>query len=620
MDKDVVAVLTLGAGEDGRGAILADGSGPPSLGALSEGALERVAAGLETRLRPSPGILTAAALVRLSQGEEEGALLLEEAALQGPGMTDIVHHLWRLRGLSEGGASPLTLLLDLRSPPLSSLPWELLGARPPASSPLGGGRIARLQAAPLGRMAPLEGPLEVCLWSPDGEDPTCARVETALQQLLAPHPAVRFQRQGGTLQEVLASASPGFRRLIHVVAHGKRAWGRVELSLGEGASVGPEDAAGSLGGAHSSLLAVLLDVCSGSAGDLSTHHTVAGRLVSSGVPFCLGPRSTWGTQASQVFSASFYRVLLAGGSLLAAVDEGRRGLRALGVGHPDSRFWNPIAAVSDRRVVSMTLNDSVPDAFLVWPRPSPDAIALLRRASPWAEASGFWGVEHLCAALARFDALPGPLALAQPVLGQIPLRLAPLTRASPSPPWTVPPRQTPRMVLLGGALSEGFTVGDLCREVIRLPWVRDQFPDRTLAQALLTAPHGDSTLAFSYFSAEVALPPPPTEGVDLEVLGGPEDGRVLNLYRPGQALGRRDPKEGAGGEPCLYQDSPLTDPTVSRRHLLYRGGGILEALGSSRRLRGEEAPQPVRGEFPVQPGDRLLLGRGTVLEVRGVGR
>ena len=91
----------------------------------------------------------------------------------------------------------------------------------------------------------------------------------------------------------------------------------------------------------------------------------------------------------------------------------------------------------------------------------------------------------------------------------------------------------------------------------------------------------------------------------LEVVLGPEDGRVLVLA-PDQTLGRA----GGGADHALYADR-ASDRRLSRTHLRWLGDGEIELLGPARL--GEER---VEGRVQLRVGDRLALTPATVLWAR----
>lgn len=100
---------------------------------------------------------------------------------------------------------------------------------------------------------------------------------------------------------------------------------------------------------------------------------------------------------------------------------------------------------------------------------------------------------------------------------------------------------------------------------------------------------------------------------NLVVLGGPEDGRLLNPT-PQAIIGRA----GGTAQIELYRHTRLTDRKMSRAHVRWEGAGRLFALQrvwirSARSL----ASAPVIGECELSIGDELAFSEGT--RVIGVG-
>lgn len=104
--------------------------------------------------------------------------------------------------------------------------------------------------------------------------------------------------------------------------------------------------------------------------------------------------------------------------------------------------------------------------------------------------------------------------------------------------------------------------------------------------------------------------PRPATG-ELEVLFGPEDGRVLTLT-PGQTLGRyaRD-----AADVCLYDDTCTVDPTVSRHALTWMGQG--RTMLPRPTLVAERGTALMRsGPLTLTRGAILLVGESTWLRCR----
>jgi hypothetical protein len=97
----------------------------------------------------------------------------------------------------------------------------------------------------------------------------------------------------------------------------------------------------------------------------------------------------------------------------------------------------------------------------------------------------------------------------------------------------------------------------------------------------------------------------------LEVLGGPEDGRVLRL-EVGDELGRAS--GDAAVKHTLYGDTALTDRHLSRRQLRWLGEGRLELISRAKALHRPGGIEPLSGgTVQLRAGDVLALTRVTWL-------
>ncbi|MEY3212863.1 MAG: hypothetical protein RIT28_3344, partial [Pseudomonadota bacterium] len=174
-----------------------------------------------------------------------------------------------------------------------------------------------------------------------------------------------------------------------------------------------------------------------------------------------------------------------------------------------------------------------------WRLPGPEAAARLDAARRYAQSRGsaYVGVEHLCE-VARSGPTPRRPQGPRPWL-----HLDRLARRAPD--WT----GTPRLKALGLDLPEGFGLPEL---------------EQALAAAERPGAEAPAT--------------------SLEVLGGPEDGRLF-VPQPGEWLGRDIP--GLAPDHALYTDAPLTDPFLSRRALEWLGPGRLSLPRAVTREDGE---------------------------------
>ncbi|HND31469.1 MAG TPA: hypothetical protein PLA94_15815, partial [Myxococcota bacterium] len=261
--------------------------------------------------------------------------------------------------------------------------------------------------------------------------------------------------------------------------------------------------------------------------------------------------------------------------------------------------------------------------------------------------SGFLGVEHLAAAIVRAGR-PSPLiSLALPCLQLVAAMLVPTESDGRL-------RMSPRMDGLVRRLREGFSLEDLVAQLLLVPWV----------SAIL----GEPLVRRIRELVPPAMPTPdePTEpapvrggGLALEVMGGPDDGRVLLLTEPDQVLGRWDPSVGspttlkpgpapetvpepstrsvptgatlypgvnigqflppiapADDRSRLFVGGRVVERTVSRRHLAFVPPRSVRVTAPTQRLH-DQGSEVLNGVVELRPGDRLLLGIGTRLKVLG---
>jgi hypothetical protein len=208
---------------------------------------------------------------------------------------------------------------------------------------------------------------------------------------------------------------------------------------------------------------------------------------------------------------------------------------------------------------------------------------------------GYVGVEHLV--LALLDGPPDPrFARVRYQLrsgaAQAEAYLAALEPADDrAPDWS----GTERLRRIGARLAEGFDTTDLWSAIVAEAQVvlRLLF---ALGPGAFTTTDDDDATARSR-SEHFAVADGPVTA--LEIVGGPEDGRVLRPA-PGERIGRRASVDRA--EHVLYAASALVDRRLSRAHLAWLGDGRLRSLAPVHRVVG--------AEHPAMPGDVLALSRG----------
>lgn len=601
----LTALLTLGASADRLGAILTEAGRPPTLGTLDGAALARVVAEVAALLVPEGGLLIPGDDGDAVAAERRAGLLLA-GLLSGPGMAPIHSRLGQLAGRSEATGAPLALLIDARDTALRQLPWELLEGVPPGDFGAAGIHVGRVSA---GRGAEGNGGasrLEVLLWRPDPADPVCAHVARCLVSELGELRRVTLRELTAPLEEPPA---PGVFRVVHVICHGQAQLDRVMMKTGAEKTLASESVARWWGPTLSAAGLVILDVCGAAAGEVDPLDAPAWRLVSAGVPACVAPRSPFDAEASITHAAALYGALANGAGLLTALAQGRRALTALGLAHPSFRWWNPLLVVGDGSAVA-TAPLAGRRALDAWPRGTAEAEAALTHAEGLGRVQGFLGVEHLAQILSRWEPASPRLRLFQPALGEVGRDLVSFgldARESPS--------VTPRILALSECLEQGYDLDALLTVILDVPWVHAQLSPQLLAHAAEPRP-GVSKTTLRIDSGEITrrLAQEGVEGIGLEVWGGPEDGRRVELVHPGQLVGRWDPDGGPGAETGLYRDGIGVDRTVSRRHLRYDGDTTVSVLAPTR-LKRRRAEAPIGGPVALERDDLLVLGLATRLRV-----
>lgn len=577
------SILCLGLGPEGLEVVVAAGARAPAVGRLVYGAADVLRA-QAAALRPSAGLLVPSEDVEMAAAERGIGRGLA-AMLAGPGLEDVAAAIGAARSRAHASGRRLSLLVDARTPTLRALPWELLELAPADGGPAAGAHVARLGPGPAWGGGAADR-IAVSLWVPVEDDPVCARVAAGLRARLA------------GLRRVTLGPAPGALHVVHVVCHGRLVGGETLLAFAPGRHLDAAAAAAVLRPQLAGATLAVLDVCGGSAFSADAAAAPASRVVEAGVPACLAPRSPLDAEAALAASAALYASLDAGRPLDDAVDAARRALAGLGIGHPSFRWWSPLLTVSDGDVLDAALSASAVERPAELRHAGPAAAALLDAALRLGRVQGFLGVEHVALAMARAPSPSATLALVQDPLATLAADVAAWV------PGGGPLRVSPRLADALRALPAGFDDDDLLRAVARLrPW-RRALP----ALGALAVGPAPATL----HSLDAFVLAEPGETLELEVVGGPEDGRVLSMGPDHPLLGRHAPGRA---EPAveLFVDAP-TDPAVSRRHLAWGGGGRLTALGPVTLTRGRKTRE-VEGEVVVRPGDVLSIGLATHLEV-----
>ena len=511
-----------------------------------------------------------------------------------------------LLGQAEGRQETAVIVIDTADPTPRALPWELLalGDKPPLEA-LSDVIITRLAPGTARMPHPAASQLSTWIWCPDPQDPVCGRRLDALRETLR---GLQIPHQDLDVK-VLPDSEETTAVVVHLVCHGRRVENQVQIHLGEEQTRAPGTATHVLAPLLRRSVLVILDVCE--AGDATPDEleSLAGRIIASGAGSVVAPMTRSSLLATNALSEGLYRSLLAGSTVPEAVAAGRRQVRGLALPHPDSRWCNSVLYLSDLGGANADPPVSKGWCPSDWPRPAPDAASLLEAAYrlAYASSAGFVGLEHLVGAL---PGVSGGSTLCAQVRFAVSQRPSEWRRHLEVLNVVATRSQlgmgSPRLQRYGQYLSDGFDLEALW-EVIR------NDPTTPLREVLLfhdDPSRGGATLgAVTDTSAnKFAL------ATGFEVLGGPEDGRRLHP-KTGHSIGRWS--DQAQADLLLYATTPLIDPYLSRRHLVWMETGRIELLRSGDRQRGMTPPEPFGpGEVTILEGDILILTKGTRL--RGV--
>lgn len=594
------AVLSLGLPPDGVGLVLFRAGRTPFAATLDRAAVAALAGELPRLLAAPEGVLVPGEDAGLAASEREVALrlagLLDSGAV-GAGLALMAHQ------AAEGGRR-LSLLLDLRDDLLRRLPWELLEGLAPADAGLAPCRVARLVDAPGPSPEPTRpGGVGVELRVLDQADPLCA--DLAASTLAALDGLAGLRSNLGTGAVAPAPGEPSGLRVLHLISHGRVAHEQVHVALGRDRQLDPAAATQWVDPVSAGLDLVILDVCSGGAWEGAPGSAPAERLVQGGLAAAIAPSVPVDPEASLCFSVALYGALGAGRPLAEAVDVGRRALAGLGVAHPSCRSWAPILVVRDAGALQLR---STSAALSSWaPTAGPELLEVLGRARDLAAVHGFLGVEHLALVLSRWERPVARLALARTALQEIGDRLKVWQPGAADAVGL-----TPRLRALLGGLPVGAGIDALMDGLAEVPWVAAALPAAAGGPRSLETLVGDLEPS-ARAGGDRGLP---VSGVELELLGGPEDGRRLRWTLQAPLLGRWDPqRDGAAAE--LYRGGGAYDPAASRRHLRLESDGRVRVLAEAWVERGRTTA-PLLDLTPLRVGEVLVIGAATRLLVRAV--
>ncbi len=541
---------------------------------MSAAAVARVVSVAES-LAVAPRVMVPGQDVAATSAEDAvGHAMAEALAESGAAWA----HLQNLRGRVAGVGQQLAVAIDADEA-VRGLPWELLSLGDGSVEGVEGGLVVRFANGPA--QTPAQRP-SVALLAAD-TDPEAARLLEA----------AREQVKAAGLSEVSLSDGPA---VVHVVAHGQKGAGTVAVAFDDGI-VHPGTLSARLGQAAATAHLVILGVCHGASDDVDALSGVAGRLLASGAALVVAPRRAVATEAVERLSGGIYETLGAGHSAGAAVAAGRRALRAWGHPHPSCRWWSwacwtsgvDALAVAPRPLVWM---------YPGWPVPSPEAGVWLdaARVDAIKRGDGYLGVDHLLRAFADIE---GGGRRTSELRRRYEGMLGRLTAVSDAlfdqHPPTTEPVLSPRVAAWGSLLEPSFQLGDLASLILGI---------RDILEGMDHAPPGVETLFTD--DSETGTP-----ALALQVIGGPEDGRILRP-RVGDTIGRA----GGKAKVRLFDGTRFTDRKLSRLHCRWLGSSTVLLERSSVVVRGTARHRLV-GEVELRAGDMLILSEATRLFAMG---
>lgn len=449
--------------------------------------------------------------------------------------------------LLRGRGQPVVLAVDAHGERPAGLAWELLATRPdgPPLELLREAVVVRLlhgraDGAVHERPATRRYRIRTVLVTDTSNDVAVREVAAAVHQVTAelglPPPVPELVREPGDLV------------VAHLVAHGQEDGTLFEL-VNEG--VGSDALTARLPWLPQVDL-VVVSICH--AGRLEWSTSLPERLLRLGVPACVAPRGPVRAEAAATFITHLYRALHVSADLVEAVAAGRQAVTGLALPHPDARWHRLSLSVG-------TLRQAADPPFYRpawvparWPRPAPDAAAILDDVRAAAQTKGYAGVEHLVTVLrgrSVDQALQVHLSLTNTELARL-QRLWAEESAEP-------PEATPWLTALGAHLQDDFTQADLEAALVR---------HGGLHLAVLSGGQGGQQIR----SRDGATQPQPGPIHELEILFGPEGGRRLPAS-PGVSIGRAH-RETMIGQP-LYADTRAADTALSRTALVWTSSKML---------------------------------------------
>lgn len=365
----------------------------------------------------------------------------------------------------------------------------------------------------------------------------------------------------------------------------------------------------------------------------------------------------WQEEGAERFFTTFYGALHRGEALVEALQEARRRLTVASLLTPGGRWWQPRLFLCSPELASPPPGLALRQIPGLGVQGQVEAEAVLEQALHLARPQGFLGIEHLALGLAATPHPPPLLAVLQPRLASLARDLMAFGIQPNTPSGEIlqhrasgpPPPLTPRLQRLLAQLPQGFDLESLTERLLDAPQASEllllragQNRPSPLREGLSADAEGvRSVVAEGLFFSHKQSAEPHQGPMILEVVGGPEDGRLLKLEREGQQVGRWDPALDHPDALWLFEEGLPIDRTVSRRHFRYGGQWNVEVLAP---LRWEHAPMMARspgapvprsaqapstlagpdvrrqdlvtqGWIVLEPGDVLRLGAATRLRV-----
>ncbi|MCA9538684.1 MAG: CHAT domain-containing protein [Myxococcales bacterium] len=501
----------------------------------------------------------------------------------------------RARGLAQARGEPLILALDADDPTVRALPWELLASDADESPMEANGQaiVVRLGRGGLGRATTPASSIATRWWAPDPTESVAAALVRHLEGLSTQHGGSAAAPAGERIVD-------GQALILHLISHGRRS--RDVLALLNDAGHGAGTAIHILQPVLKRADLVVVSICEGADATALPLDDLPDRVIAAGARACVAARGPLGLDAARAFNSGLYAALADARPLVEAIAAGRRSVRALALPFPDARWYQLTCTLPALDDTAGPMIQRV-DRPAGWPMPDADAAALLQTAYEHARqaGSGYVGVEHL--ALALIDGPPvTELARLRFQLGARRRNVEGLLGAfAPRVAEAMAPQPTPRLLALGSRLPARFDrkalwdalvidaeptlrvlLDDLERPVVRP--VRPGFDEETEGSGAPGTPLGPA--------------------LALEVVAGPEDGRILTIA-PNETVGRASRTSQATH--ALYADTRLTDSTLSRTHLRWAGPGAIELRA------GSHYPPRTPGVFPLEAGEVIGLTRCTWL-------